>query len=130
MSVRHGRAGIRRSGLAGAAALLLTVMLAACGDSGSSDSSGSADSGSGDSGASTDPELVQEAQQTVDQYIQGTEGEPPTDGPAAVPDQTVWVISCGQAVPGCSIQTDAAVEAAETLGWDTTLFDGAFGANR
>ena len=61
---------------------------------------------------------------TLDQLLHGTEGAPPTDGPAAQPDKSVWVISCGEAVPSCVGPTAGAMEAGEAIGWDMTLFDG------
>ncbi len=72
---------------------------------------------------------VAAAKATVARYIAGTETAPPTSGPKAVPGKSLYVVSCGQAVPGCSLQTNAAVEAGKTLGWDVTLVDGAFNAN-
>ncbi|MDR6174869.1 ribose transport system substrate-binding protein [Nocardioides zeae] len=95
----------------------LVGSLAACG---SSTTSG---------GGSTDADVLTTAEEQVAALYEGTEGTPPTDGPAAVSGKKVWVISCGQAAVGCSVPTNAAVDAANEIGWDTTLYDGAFGAN-
>lgn len=101
------------------------AVLAAC-SSPPSSSDGSANANS--NGASSDA-VVAAAQQAMDQYYKGTETAPPTTGPKAGAGKNVWIISCGQAVPGCSLQSNAAKEAAQALGWKATLFDGAFGAN-
>jgi ribose transport system substrate-binding protein len=69
------------------------------------------------------------AQANAYKFIAGTETKPPVSGPKAVVGKSIYVISCGQAVPGCSLQTNAALEAGKTLGWDVTVFDGSFGAN-
>jgi ribose transport system substrate-binding protein len=73
--------------------------------------------------------VVAAAKANVDKLFMGTETKPPTSGPKAAAGKSIYVISCGQAVPGCSLQTNGAVEAGQTLGWNVTLVDGAFGAN-
>ena len=80
------------------------------------------------SGAETTT-VVASARENVNKFIAGTETKPPATGPKAVPGKSIFVISCGQAVPGCSVQTNGAVEAAQALGWKVTLVDGMFGAN-
>jgi len=84
---------------------------------------------SGSSEAADSSSVVAAARATVDKFIAGTETKPPASGPKAVAGKSIYVISCGQAVPGCSLQTNAAVDAGKTLGWNVTLVDGAFGAN-
>jgi ribose transport system substrate-binding protein len=79
--------------------------------------------------AADDSSVVAAAQANAYEFIAGTETKPPVSGPKAVASKSIYVISCGQAVPGCSLQTNAAVRAGETLGWNVTLVDGAFGAN-
>ncbi len=79
--------------------------------------------------AADDGSVVAAAQKTVDKFIAGTETKPPASGPKAVAGKSIFVISCGQAVPGCSIQTSGAVDGGKALGWNVTLVDGAFGAN-
>jgi ribose transport system substrate-binding protein len=61
---------------------------------------------------------------TLDELVAGTEGAPPSDGPVAQTDKSVWVISCGEAVPSCVGPTAGAMEAGDAIGWDMTLFDG------
>lgn len=65
----------------------------------------------------------------VERLYVGTWGAPPTDGPAAAVDKNVWVISCGEAAAACAQLAAGAVDAAETIGWNVTLFDGKFGAD-
>ena len=48
----------------------------------------------------------------------------PEDAPTPAAGMDVWVISCGQAIDGCAVPSNAAVEAGEEIGWDMTLFDG------
>jgi ribose transport system substrate-binding protein len=79
--------------------------------------------------ASAQEAVVAAAQANINKFIAGTETPPPASGPKAVADKSVFVVSCGQAVPGCSLQTNAAVDASKILGWNVTLVDGAFGAN-
>ncbi len=78
------------------------------------------------SSASHADDVVAAAQTNVDKFIAGTETKPPASGPKAVAGKSIYVISCGQVVPGCSLQTNAAVEAGKLLGWNVTLVDGAF----
>lgn len=61
----------------------------------------------------------------VDALYAGTFGEPKESSPAAK-GKSVYVLSCGQQVPTCSIPAAAAVEAGRKLGWKTTLIDGKF----
>ncbi len=79
--------------------------------------------------AADESDVVAAAQKNVDRFIVGTDTKPPESGPKAVAGKTAYVISCGQAVPGCSMQSNGAVEAGKVLGWNVTLIDGAFGAN-
>lgn len=116
-----------RFGKRGASTILISAMavfvagLSACGSSTNAPDSG------GEKAA--DQTVVSQAEAAVKQVATGTEGAPPTSGPNAAVGKNVWVISCGQAVPGCSLQSNAAVEATKALGWKSTLFDGNFGAN-
>jgi ribose transport system substrate-binding protein len=84
---------------------------------------------SGSSKAADHSSAVAAAEANAYKFIAGTETKPPISGPKAVAGKSIHVISCGQAVPGCSLQTNAAVQAGETLGWNVTLVDGAFDAN-
>lgn len=79
--------------------------------------------------AADDGAVVAAAQKNIDKFIAGTETKPPASGPKAVTGKSVYVISCGQVIPGCSMQTNGAVEAGKILGWNVTMIDGAFGMN-
>jgi ribose transport system substrate-binding protein len=122
----------------GAAAALaaVAVSVSACGSSGSSSSSsssGSAGAGSSTAAASTgtaglDKQVVAGVP-TLAQLYKGTQTNPPTSGPAAVPDKKVIWISCGQAAAGCSDPAAGAQQAAKALGWNYSVLDGKFDAN-
>ncbi|MBO9520647.1 MAG: substrate-binding domain-containing protein [Nocardioidaceae bacterium] len=124
MRTRTLSGGLARVTGAVAVLLLATGALAACSES-SDDKPSTGGSGSGDASAA----IVAEAQQATDALFDtGSETPPPADGPAGVKGKTVWVVSCGQAVTGCSLLTDAAVTASKQIGWKTTLCDGNFNA--
>lgn len=94
--------------------------LAACGDD-----DGDRATAPGDS--STDGSVeVADASGRLAELLEGTNLAPPSEGPEAVPDRSVWVISCGESNESCADFSSAAVEAAEALGWDTNLVDGNF----
>jgi ribose transport system substrate-binding protein len=75
-----------------------------------------------DTAASNPPETTAPPV-AVDLYG-GTDRAMPTASPAPYADANVWVISCAEAAPGCSIPADGSREAGEALGWDMTVFDG------
>jgi ribose transport system substrate-binding protein len=60
----------------------------------------------------------------VDAAYEGTETDPPSDGPPAQPGKDVWVVSCGQLLESCTAPAAAFEKAADVLGWDVTIFDG------
>lgn len=108
------------------------LVLAACGggsDSGEvsatvseGTSSPTTETKTGDAGV---PGLA-ENQALVDQWTSavGTYSEPPVeDGPAATRDKSIWIISCGESSSSCARATKGAVEASETIGWDSKVFD-------
>ena len=104
---------IRSTALA-AVALLALGALAGCGDD---------DGGSG-GGGSTDASVVTEATDAIEAAYKGLYTEPTEGGPKAQTGKDVWVISCFQALPGCSEPTAGVVEAAKELGWTTKVADG------
>ncbi|WP_211359954.1 sugar ABC transporter substrate-binding protein [Actinocorallia herbida] len=55
---------------------------------------------------------------------EGLVGQPPTDAVKPSADGLAWVVSCGQTVPTCSTPANAAVTAAQALGWEGKLCDG------
>ncbi|KRA29845.1 hypothetical protein ASD81_19215 [Nocardioides sp. Root614] len=101
------------------AAIALTLF-AAAGCAGASD---------GPSAGPADDRAVQDAQVAVDAAYEGTYSTPPSTASSPPEDKNVWVISCGQAVIGCSTPSDAAVEAVEAIGWNVNLYDGKLGAD-
>jgi ribose transport system substrate-binding protein len=45
------------------------------------------------------------------------------------PGINLFVVSCGEAVPGCAVPAAATKEAAEAVGWDATIADGKLNAD-
>lgn len=125
-SCLRGR-GTRHVALVGAVAACVLTGAVACSSSQPSGSTSSDDAQTSGSGHSQG--IVAEAQRNVEVLYKGTEGMPPSGGPKAVPGKSVWVVSCGQAVVGCSASANAAVDAAHVLGWKVKLCDGNFDAN-
>ena len=118
-----------RRGLA--AAVLLAGVAASC-SSGSEGTAGSDDTEPETSGTTvatetTEPlageEAVAAATERLAPWLEGTFREPPADGPPAVPDTDIYVVSCGQLLESCTILVDGVIEGAEAAGWDTTLVD-------
>jgi ribose transport system substrate-binding protein len=68
--------------------------------------------------------IVTQAQAALSQNYAGTDGPVASSGPAPAPGKSVWVITCGQAALGCATLGNAAVAAAQTIGWKATLCDG------
>lgn len=69
-------------------------------------------------------DVVAQAKETVQQGYEGLFEAPPSEGPAAQTDKTVWYISCGQAFVLCAQQAEGFSESAEHLGWDVSIQDG------
>jgi ribose transport system substrate-binding protein len=99
------------SGLVVVAALIV----AGCGDS-------EDDTGTTASGGTAELEQVRERVQAL-MSSKGTFEAPPETGPKPMPDKTVALLSCGQSLSSCANPIGAAREAAEAIGWKTTLFD-------
>ncbi|MDW5597634.1 substrate-binding domain-containing protein [Conexibacter stalactiti] len=118
-----------RRTLAVTALLLLAVFIAAC---------GSSESGSETTGTSTattsagggDAAYLEENAALVERYLseKGTFLPPPERSPRPQAGKHIALVSCGQTViPSCGLEINAAREAAEALGWRTTLIDAANG---
>lgn len=109
------------------AVIVTMAMTAGCTTNESDDTSASSRP-SDDSPATTfadqtgDP--MEDARALVDRAYEGTFGQPPSDGPAAVADKNVWVVSCYQAIDSCRLPSEGTAEAARELGWDVTVVDG------
>lgn len=107
----------RRSTQAIAAGVFVAALaLTGCSGSGS---------GGGATGGGTDEPALEAGLLTVDEIVAGTETAPPAAGPAAVADANVWWISCGESIPACSEPAAAAADAADELGWNFHIADGA-----
>lgn len=108
--------GIGMRGIAGAtiAMLFAVLVVAGCGESDDSDSSGSDSSSE-----------LSDVKERVDKLLTdtGTYEEPPADSPEIVPDKKVGLISCGQNITSCANPIDAAQQAAEAVGWEAEIFD-------
>jgi ribose transport system substrate-binding protein len=63
------------------------------------------------------------ATKALQYWIKGSQTAPPTTGPKAVKDKSIWVLSCGQAAAACAYWADAVVTAGKAIGWKVTLFD-------
>lgn len=110
---------MKRAALLLSAALSCSVALASCSSGGSTGSDDGAASGA-DSAAVT-------GVLTLEEMYKGTGGEPPTSGPTAAKDISVWFISCGQQSSGCAAVEEQAKEAAEAIGWNYNMADGNLG---
>ncbi|MFH5823160.1 sugar ABC transporter substrate-binding protein [Georgenia sp. AZ-5] len=111
---------------AAAAVLLLT---AACGSSGAD----TPKTGAGESRTTAGPSDAPATEAgatgaTLETDLAGTSGQAPQEPVETEDGMNVWVISCAQLAEGCAVPGAAAQEAGEKLGWDVTVFDGAFGA--
>lgn len=113
---------IKRLVCLGGLTVMAALVLAACSDSDSdSGSSGGGQASSGD---------VERYEQQLDALYKGTY-QAPSGGPVDPPKgQNVWVISTGQEIETAQNASAAMEEAASSLDWDVTVFDGKFDSNR
>ncbi len=93
----------------------LALTLGACG------SSGGGNGGGGRSGATKS--LAQLRAELQRGFAGATYRAPPTTSPPPAKGKSVWVISCGEAIPDCAIASSATIKAAKSLGWTTHLYD-------
>jgi ribose transport system substrate-binding protein len=115
----------RRYGIVAVLALVFAIVLSACSSpsevqSGSASSSGSSGASGAGSAGSQDPLQV---------AYEGQMGTPPTTATTPEKGVKLWVVSCGEQVPGCSVPTAAAKEAAESVGWTVNVCDGQLNPN-
>ena len=66
------------------------------------------------------------AEARVAELKAGTATPVPTDGPKAVADKSVWIVSCSQSIDLCSDEVNAIVEAATAIGWETNVVNAEF----
>jgi ribose transport system substrate-binding protein len=112
----------RRNGIVAVLALVFALVLSAC----SSPSEVSADSGGSDSSSSASSGGSQDALQVA---YEGEMGTPPATATTPKTGVDLWIVSCGEQVPGCSVPTAAAKAAAEAVGWNTNVCDGQLNPN-
>src|SRR5438105_5358856 len=67
--------------------------------------------------------VVAAAKAKLAKLYAGTSKAPSGDPVPAQKGKKVFVISCGQVVPGCSVPTAGAVAAGTELGWNVTVLD-------
>ena len=119
-----------------ALALGASLVLAGCGgddDGGSSDATPStsapaaeATAGSTDDSAAAGGDVVATAKARLEELKQGTSTAVPTEGPAAVADKTVWIVSCSQSIELCSDEVNEIDKAAQAIGWTTNVVNTEF----
>src|SRR5690606_23518268 len=73
---------------------------------------------------SQDSTLSPEASTALEQSFTGVSGDLKLDPVNVDKDVNLFVVSCGQQVPGCSTPTASVVEAGKAIGWNTTVTDG------
>lgn len=101
------------------ASAAVAFVLAACGGSSSGDDDKSAVS---TTGAAADVNL--DALYSADRYE-----EPPRTSPKPQPGKKIALLSCGQTVAFCKVAIQGAQDAAEAIGWETTVIDSRGDAN-
>ena len=99
----------RSPALMAGALLAVSLLTAACGSTATTTSSG---------------DLSSASKQYLDIAYKGATGTPPTDPVTAPKGVSLWVMSCGEQVTGCSTPAAGVVEAGKALGWSTHLCDG------
>jgi ribose transport system substrate-binding protein len=104
-----------------AVALTAAAFVASAFVGGCSTSSGS---GSNDPGEASD-----RFKEELEVLYKGTSTSPATDAPKPTPGKKIWVVSVGQAVDVSEEATGGVEDAAESIGWDVTIFDGQFQPN-
>lgn len=70
--------------------------------------------------------VLADAEARVAELRLGTATAVPTEGPAAVSDKSVWIISCSQSIDLCSDEVNEIELAATTIGWQTRVVNAEF----
>lgn len=115
-------------------ACMAAVGLAACGGSDDSGSTAASTESSGGSTESADSTESAEGGSSVDEFTAKAEEiaaeasakqtvQPPSSGPKAVPEKSVFVIPCAMAAEGCGDPARHAMDAIKAIGWKGTLID-------
>ncbi|WP_449282670.1 sugar ABC transporter substrate-binding protein [Leucobacter sp.] len=104
----------RRSGLSAAALAAGALLLAGCADAGGGVVDENRPEGAGVAAVADD----------LQRWLEGTSVEPDTsDSPEPAADKEVMLISCGQSTSSCARGIQGAEEAAEAIGWKSTVYD-------
>lgn len=110
-----------RGRIAAVAAVGAALLVAGCGEEEAPTPSASSNAPAGSSAA------VKAAQEAVTQFTAArseADAKLPEQSPKPVAGKKLAAVTCGVAVEGCRIISEAHVEAAEALGWETDLIDG------
>jgi ribose transport system substrate-binding protein len=109
-----------------AVVLLAAALVAGCGSSSDSGSTGAGTSGGGSTRSEGGPaaDFVAEATEALETNYEGTDGPVPTSAPKPPASKNVWMIACSLAAEGCAVPAKGAAEAASALGWKTHVADG------
>jgi ribose transport system substrate-binding protein len=91
---------------------VLALLVSACGGT-----SAESDAGNG----STD---IAAFENKLEALAEGTSTAPPTDSPAPAVGKKLVVVSLAQNLPAAATASEAAVEAADAIGWSGTILDG------
>lgn len=70
------------------------------------------------------PTLSAEFQSALDSAYKGIGGDLALEPVTPQENVNLYVVSCGEQVPGCSTPAAGVVEAAQAIGWKTTIADG------
>lgn len=111
-----------RAAAAMATAAGALMLAAGCGseETASTASTSAAPSGDGAAAVTEAAAVVEEASAPRSK----ADAKMPTSSPKPVPGKRLAAVTCGVAVEGCRIISEAHVEAAKALGWDAELIDG------
>lgn len=110
-------------GLAAIAVAALLLFASGCGDDGD-DGAASTSAGSTSGETSTAlAEFEKEVEAAVAEASSEDSAEPPTSGPKAVPDKSIYIIACTMAAEGCVRPAAGMEAAAKDLGWEATVID-------
>lgn len=66
------------------------------------------------------------AEARVAELKAGTATAVPTEGPKAVADKSVWIVSCSQSIDLCSDEVNEIAAAATAIGWETNIVNAEF----
>jgi ribose transport system substrate-binding protein len=108
----------------------LIALVSACGSSsGGGSQAAAAPSAAATASSGASASAAAAGVPTLDELFKGLTSSPPTTGPAPTKGKNVWLVSCGQAIPGCSKLAASVQQAAGDLGWNFHIADGMLGAN-